>query len=57
MYTLVLGLISGTLASIANIPYDVAKSRIQGPQAVMADGRLKYRGAHQAMILVAKEEV
>lgn len=56
MYTLTLGLISGTLASIANIPYDVAKSRIQGPQVRQADGRLKYRGAHQAMILVAKEE-
>lgn len=54
--TLSLGLVSGTLASIANIPYDVAKSRIQGPEIKLADGRFKYRGAHQAMLLVAREE-
>ncbi|KAF7635087.1 hypothetical protein Mgra_00005529 [Meloidogyne graminicola] len=29
---LLLGFISGSIASIANIPFDVAKSRIQGPQ-------------------------
>jgi len=55
-YKLGLGFTAGTLASIANIPYDVAKSRIQGPQVVGSDGRLKYRGAHQAMLLIAKEE-
>jgi len=51
-----LGLTGGTIASIVNIPYDVAKSRIQGPVVLLPDGKEKYRGAHQTMLLVAKEE-
>jgi len=51
-----LGLCAGTLASIVNIPYDVAKSRIQGPLVLLPDGTEKYRGCHQTMMLVAKEE-
>lgn len=49
-----IGFTSGTLASCANIPFDVAKSRIQGPQPVA--GEIKYRGTLQAMTLVYKEE-
>ena len=55
-YKLGLGFTSGTLASIANIPYDVAKSRIQGPQLADASGKLKYRGAHSTMLIIYKEE-
>lgn len=55
-YKLALGLIAGSLASIVNIPYDVAKSRIQGPQIRDADGRLKYRGAHSSMLVIMREE-
>lgn len=51
-----LGLTGGTIASIINIPYDVAKSRIQGPKIILPDGSEKYRGAHQSMMLIAKEE-
>lgn len=42
------------MASIINIPFDVAKSRIQGPQPV--EGQVKYRGTLQSMALVYKEE-
>jgi len=51
-----LGLCAGTLASIVNIPYDVAKSRIQGPLVLLPNGKEKYTGCHQTMMLVAKEE-
>jgi len=48
---------AGTIASTINIPYDVVKSRIQGPTVYLADGKTeKYRGAHQAMMVIAKEE-
>nr|CAB3266173.1 mitochondrial 2-oxodicarboxylate carrier [Phallusia mammillata] len=53
-YRLSLGLAAGTLASIINIPYDVAKSRIQGPQPV--PGQIKYYGAHKAIYTIFKEE-
>lgn len=42
------------MASIINIPYDVAKSRIQGPQPV--PGEIKYFGAHKTIYVVFKEE-
>ena len=48
------GLTAGTLASISNIPFDVAKSRIQGPQPI--PGKVKYRGCFVTMATVAKEE-
>eukprot|EP00105_Crassostrea_gigas_P000152 XP_011411870.1 PREDICTED: mitochondrial 2-oxodicarboxylate carrier-like [Crassostrea gigas] len=38
---LLIGFVSGTIASCVNIPFDVAKSRIQGPQPV--PGEIKYR--------------
>ncbi|XP_028935001.1 mitochondrial 2-oxodicarboxylate carrier isoform X1 [Ornithorhynchus anatinus] len=49
-----IGLTSGTIASIINIPFDVAKSRIQGPQPVPGD--IKYRTCFQTMATVYQEE-
>lgn len=42
------------LGSVANIPIDVAKSRIQGPQPV--PGQIKYRATVGTMVLVCREE-
>lgn len=42
------------MGSVANIPIDVAKSRIQGPQPI--PGQIKYRTATGSMILIAREE-
>ncbi|XP_065188968.1 mitochondrial 2-oxodicarboxylate carrier-like [Sycon ciliatum] len=50
---LALGLAAGTLASTANIPFDVAKSRIQGPQP---DGVRRYHSTVQTMALIYREE-
>ncbi|CAL8298939.1 unnamed protein product [Arctogadus glacialis] len=49
-----IGLTSGTISSCVNIPFDVAKSRIQGPQPV--PGEIKYRTCFQSMGLVYREE-
>lgn len=49
-----LGFTAGVAGSTVNIPFDVAKSRIQGPQPV--PGEVKYKGTVQTMSLVAKEE-
>jgi len=49
-----IGLAAGTLASCSNIPFDVAKSRIQGPQPV--PGEIKYRTCFASIATVAKEE-
>ncbi|MFT7801684.1 mitochondrial 2-oxodicarboxylate carrier isoform X1, partial [Arapaima gigas] len=49
-----IGLASGTISSCVNIPFDVAKSRIQGPQPV--PGEVKYRSCFQTIALVYKEE-
>ncbi|XP_066492777.1 mitochondrial 2-oxodicarboxylate carrier isoform X1 [Tiliqua scincoides] len=49
-----IGLVSGTIASVINIPFDVAKSRIQGPQPV--PGEIKYRNCFKTMATVYKEE-
>ncbi|XP_002130378.1 mitochondrial 2-oxodicarboxylate carrier [Ciona intestinalis] len=54
VYKLCLGLTAGTLASVINIPYDVAKSRIQGPQPI--PGQIKYYGAHSTIVMIYKEE-
>ena len=51
---LLLGFFSGTLASVVNIPFDVAKSRIQGPQPV--PGQIKYRTCFASMRTVYVEE-
>jgi solute carrier family 25 2-oxodicarboxylate transporter 21 len=49
-----IGFVSGTLASCVNIPFDVAKSRIQGPQPV--PGEIKYRTTLGSMAVVYREE-
>lgn len=49
-----IGFVSGTLASCCNIPFDVAKSRIQGPQPVA--GQIKYRTTLGSMAIVYREE-
>ena len=49
-----LGLTAGTLGCCVNIPFDVAKSRIQGPQP--EPGRIKYRGTARAILTVYREE-
>ncbi|CAH1957994.1 unnamed protein product [Acanthoscelides obtectus] len=49
-----IGFVSGTLASCVNIPFDVAKSRIQGPQPI--PGKIKYRGTLNSMAIVYREE-
>ncbi|KAJ8309598.1 hypothetical protein KUTeg_014472 [Tegillarca granosa] len=51
---LLIGLIAGTLASCINIPFDVAKSRIQGPQPV--PGEIKYKKCFATIVTVYKEE-
>lgn len=54
MYRLGIGFCSGTLASMANIPFDVAKSRIQGPQP--KPGVIKYRSTFASVAMVYREE-
>lgn len=49
-----IGFVSGTLASCVNIPFDVAKSRIQGPQP--QKGVIKYRSTLGSIGIVYKEE-
>jgi len=49
-----IGLTAGTLGCCVNIPFDVAKSRIQGPQPV--PGEVKYRGTARAIATVYREE-
>jgi solute carrier family 25 2-oxodicarboxylate transporter 21 len=49
-----IGFISGFLGSVINIPFDVAKSRIQGPQP--QPGVVKYKSTAQAIGLVYREE-
>ncbi|EDW37501.1 GL21377 [Drosophila persimilis] len=49
-----IGFTAGTLACFVNIPFDVAKSRIQGPQPV--PGQIKYRGTLSSMATVYREE-
>ncbi|XP_045143840.1 mitochondrial 2-oxodicarboxylate carrier [Echinops telfairi] len=49
-----IGLLSGTIASVTNIPFDVAKSRIQGPQPV--PGQIKYRTCFKTIATIYQEE-
>lgn len=49
-----IGFTSGVLGSCVNIPFDVAKSRIQGPQPV--PGVVKYRSTTGAIVMVYREE-
>lgn len=54
LYKLCLGFTSGVLGSCFNIPFDVAKSRIQGPQPV--GGVIKYRTTFGTIKTVYIEE-
>jgi solute carrier family 25 2-oxodicarboxylate transporter 21 len=49
-----IGFCAGTLASCINIPFDVAKSRIQGPQPV--PGQIKYHGCFATIAMIYREE-
>ncbi|XP_041070306.1 mitochondrial 2-oxodicarboxylate carrier isoform X4 [Carcharodon carcharias] len=49
-----IGLLSGTIASCVNIPFDVAKSRIQGPQP--KPGVIKYRTCFSTIKTIYREE-
>lgn len=49
-----IGFASGTLGSVINIPFDVAKSRIQGPQPHL--GVVKYRSTFPTIATVYREE-
>lgn len=49
-----IGFMAGSLASLINIPFDVAKSRIQGPQPI--PGQIKYRSCFATMRTVYAEE-
>lgn len=49
-----LGFIAGTLGSVINIPFDVAKSRIQGPQP--QPGVFKYKSTFPTIATVYREE-
>ncbi|XP_011183072.1 mitochondrial 2-oxodicarboxylate carrier [Zeugodacus cucurbitae] len=49
-----IGFTSGTLACFINIPFDVAKSRIQGPQPQA--GVVKYKGTFRSIGIVYREE-
>lgn len=49
-----IGFLSGTIASCVNIPFDVAKSRIQGPQP--KPGEVKYRTCFTSMKTIYREE-
>lgn len=51
---LLLGFMAGSLSSLANIPFDVAKSRIQGPQPVYMPN--KYSTTLITLRTVLKEE-
>ncbi|KAK3921090.1 Mitochondrial 2-oxodicarboxylate carrier [Frankliniella fusca] len=48
------GFVSGSLASCVNIPFDVAKSRIQGPQPT--PGVVTYKGTIRTMQMVYSQE-
>lgn len=48
-----IGFTAGTLACFVNIPFDVAKSRIQGPQPV---GGIMYKGTFRSIFRVYREE-
>eukprot|EP00095_Tigriopus_kingsejongensis_P003266 maker-scaffold69_size418775-snap-gene-3.29 protein:Tk03266 transcript:maker-scaffold69_size418775-snap-gene-3.29-mRNA-1 annotation:"mitochondrial 2-oxodicarboxylate carrier" len=49
-----LGFTAGTLASCFNIPFDVAKSRIQGPQPEA--GKIMYQGTLRTIGMVYSQE-
>ncbi|GAB1860815.1 Mitochondrial 2-oxodicarboxylate carrier [Camponotus japonicus] len=48
---IIIGFVSGTIASCLNIPFDVAKSRIQGSQ-----NGIQYKGTLNTMYIIYKRE-
>lgn len=50
-----IGFVSGTLGSVINIPFDVAKSRIQGPQP--KPGVVKYHSTFPTIMTVYRGEL
>lgn len=48
---IIIGFVSGTIASCLNIPFDVAKSRIQGSQT-----DVQYKGTLNTMYIIYKRE-
>lgn len=50
-FQVVIGFTAGTAASCLNIPFDVAKSRIQGPQ-----GTIHYNGTITTLSIVYRRE-
>lgn len=54
MRKVAIGFVSGTLGSVINIPFDVAKSRIQGPQP--QPGVVKYKSTFKTIGIVYREE-
>jgi len=51
IFQVAIGFVSGTIASCLNIPFDVAKSRIQGSQ-----DNMQYRGTLNTMHIIYKRE-
>lgn len=54
VWRLAIGFCAGTFGSLLNIPFDVAKSRIQGPQP--QPGVIKYSTCLSTIVTVYKEE-
>lgn len=54
MRKVAIGFASGMLGSVVNIPFDVAKSRIQGPQPT--PGVFKYKSTFPTIYTVYQEE-
>lgn len=54
LWKVMIGFTSGCLASLMNIPFDVAKSRMQGPQPV--PGQVKYKTLFGSLRMIYKEE-
>jgi solute carrier family 25 2-oxodicarboxylate transporter 21 len=58
------GLVAGTIASCVNIPFDVAKSRIQGPQPQIASDiftkeairKITYKQTFVTIVQIYKKE-
>ncbi|XP_060658854.1 mitochondrial 2-oxodicarboxylate carrier-like [Drosophila nasuta] len=51
---IIIGFTAGTLGCLFNTPFDVAKSRIQGPQPV--PNEIKYEGTFRTISIVYREE-
>lgn len=54
MRRLLIGFVTGCFGCVLNTPFDVAKSRIQGPQPI--PGQIKYRGTLKSVRTIYLEE-